>query len=228
LLGERVLIGHGGSLPGYKNHFLLDPEAGAGVVVLTNREDADAHGLALRVMAALHGAVLPATAAGMLPEGLFVAEDAPYWIETEHGNVTFLGAQTALQRGEDSWAVSDSAHMPIRLRPMPGGIEGEIGHRSYRFRPAPGGAAGAWDGEWTLPRHNARLTITTEGGTSRLAAGAGPAHAVLDLQPIAPDLALVANAGSGGPWHQRACLHVAGSTLRLITNRSRVLRFGRG
>jgi CubicO group peptidase (beta-lactamase class C family) len=59
-LGARGLIGHGGSLPGFKNHFLLDREAGAGVVVLTNREDADAHDIALRIMAALDGASLPA------------------------------------------------------------------------------------------------------------------------------------------------------------------------
>ena len=44
-------IGHGGSLPGFKNHFLLAPEQGAGVIVVSNREDTDAHGIALRVMA---------------------------------------------------------------------------------------------------------------------------------------------------------------------------------
>ncbi len=228
VLGDRVLIGHGGSLPGFKNHFLLDPEGGAGVVVVTNREDADAHGLALRVMAALHGRSLPEPAAGMLPEGLFVADDAPAWIETQGGTVTFLGAQSALLRGDDGWAETDSAHMPIRLRPMPGGIEGEIGHRAYRFRPAPGGVAGAWDGIWVLPRHNARFAIATEGGVSRLSIGVGPAQVLLELEPIAPDLALTSNNGTGGPWKQRACLQIAGDELRLITNRSRVLRFSRG
>ena len=74
-VGGRVLIGHGGSLPGYKNHFLIDAESGAGIVVVSNREDTDAHALAVRVMAALHGATLPESAVGLLPDGVFIAED---------------------------------------------------------------------------------------------------------------------------------------------------------
>ncbi|MFC7554373.1 serine hydrolase domain-containing protein [Pseudoroseomonas wenyumeiae] len=38
-LGNEELLGHGGSLPGYRNHFLLAPQRGLGVVVLTNREE---------------------------------------------------------------------------------------------------------------------------------------------------------------------------------------------
>lgn len=226
-LGERVLIGHGGSLPGYKNHFLLDPAARAGVVVVSNREDTEAHGLALRVMAALHGEDLPAPALGMLPEGMFVAEDAPVWIAAAGGTVTFLGAQQALYRGADGWAESFSAHMPMRLRAVPGGIEGEIGHRAYRFRPAPGGEAGAWDGVWTDAAHHARLDVTTAGGVSLLGVGTGPARASLALQPISAEIALVTNGAAGGPWKQRVALVREGEALRLITNRSRVLRLAR-
>ena len=95
--GGRALVGHGGSLPGYKNHFLLDPEARAGVVVLTNREDADAHDIALRVMAALHDAALPAPApADALPEGIFAADTGPFWLRIAGNRATFLGAEEAL------------------------------------------------------------------------------------------------------------------------------------
>ena len=57
-LPGEIAVGHGGSLPGYKSHFLLLPDRGAGVVVVSNREDTDAHAIALQVMAALTGAEL--------------------------------------------------------------------------------------------------------------------------------------------------------------------------
>jgi CubicO group peptidase (beta-lactamase class C family) len=222
-IGDRILIGHGGSLPGYKNNFLLDPESSAGVVVVSNREDTDAHGLALRVMAALHGADLPGSAAGMLPEGLFVAEDAPYWIEAKAGNVTFLGAQTTLHRGEDGWAESGSAHMPIRLRPTAGGIEGEIGHRAYRFAPAKGGTTKALDGLWSASTHHATLEIS-EGN---FAIGTGPTRTASTLTPLTDTLALVTRGGPESPSSTRMALALEGNSLRLITNRARVLRFSR-
>ena len=52
-LGNRRLVGHGGSLLGYKTYFLLDPEQGVGAAVVSNREDTVSHGLALKLMAAL-------------------------------------------------------------------------------------------------------------------------------------------------------------------------------
>ncbi len=222
-MGERQLIGHGGSLPGYKNHFLLDPAASAGVVVVSNREDTDAHGLALRVMAALHGAELPDPAVGMLPDGLFVAADAPYWIETRGGGVTFLGAQTALHRGADGWAASGSAHMPVRLRPASGGIEGEIGHRAYRFSPAPGGTTDSFSGIWAAPAHHATLEIAD----GRFAIGTGPTRSVDTLMPLSDTLALVTRGGAESPSSTRMLLAREGNALRLITNRARVLRLTR-
>src|SRR6202034_1488446 len=42
LLPDEIAIGHGGSLPGYKNEFILLPEHKAGVAVLSNREDTNA------------------------------------------------------------------------------------------------------------------------------------------------------------------------------------------
>jgi CubicO group peptidase (beta-lactamase class C family) len=222
-LGGRGFVGHGGSLPGYKNHFLLDRDAGAGVVVLTNREDTDPHRAALRVMAALHDLPLPKPARDTLPEGLFAAPGEPAWIRHERGTLTFLGAQDTLEDGGNGWAVADSAHMPIRLRRDGEAITGEIGHVERRFLPVPADAAlgRGWDGEWVCPAHDARFSIAD--GTLRM--GAGPLHRALPLQPLGHGRALTDK--TEGPWRQRACLALHGDTIRLVTNRSRILRFSR-
>jgi len=225
-LGDHVVVGHGGSLPGYKNHFLIAPALGAGVVVLCNREDVDAHGLCLNVMSALTGTPEPAPVQDGLPEGRFIAEDAPVWIEHKEGTLTYLGAQDTLF-GDATGVYGRSVHMPIRLRAEAGAIVGEIGHAPRRFRPATGaGVRAEWAGEWVCPRHNGRFAITVDGSAGRLAVGAGPMRAELDLLPIASDMALVERAGDG-PWKQRACLHFTADGVRLVTNRSRVLRFTR-
>jgi len=56
-----------------------------------------------------------------------------------------------------------------------------------------------------------------------LTSGAGPMRRELDLLPIASDMALVER--QDGPWKQRALLHFTQAGVRLIVNRSRVLRF---
>ena len=67
--------------------------------------------------------------------------------------------------------------------------------------------------------------IAVAGGVATLTAGSGPMRRDLALQPIAPDMALVERAD--GPWKQRALLHFADGGVRLIVNRSRVLRYGK-
>ncbi len=62
-LGERSFVGHGGSHPGYKTYFLLDPESRSGFVVVSNREDTNGNKIALESMAALTGLPLPTPAA---------------------------------------------------------------------------------------------------------------------------------------------------------------------
>ncbi len=222
-LGERRLVGHGGSLPGFKNHFLLDRDAGAGVIVLTNREDVDAHGIALAVMAALHHETLPEPAPELLPDGLFVSPDGEAWIRHERGTLTFLGAQETLYADEDGWAVSRSAHLPVRLRAAGDAITGEVGHARRRFVPVAANAAlgSLWDGDWVCPRHHGRFAI----GGGRLMIGAGPLHRELPLQPLGEDLAMTDR--TDGPWRQRALLVRERDGIRLITNRSRILRFTR-
>ncbi len=226
-----LAVGHGGSLPGYKNHFLLAPETGAGVVVLSNREDTDAHHIAMRVMAALAGTTLPDAAADALPAGRFVADDGPFWLEHQAGSITYLGATEAIYPGPFALAdsvIGHSAHLPITLRPTEGAIIGEIGHAARRFHPVPPDLAAqpAWAGTWVNTLQNARLAITITDGVARLTAGTGPQLATTDLTPLSATLALTER-GDGGPWKQRICLEFHEDHLRLVTNRSRILIFQR-
>jgi len=222
-LGDHELIGHGGSLPGYKNHFLIAPKLGVGVVLLANREEIDPMALCLRVLSALTGTPEPAPAPDLLPDGIFIAEDAPVWVEHKAGVLSYLDAQGTLFRdGAD--AVSRAVEMPIRLRRDGDGMAGEIGLVKRRFQRAPGGTAqGAWAGEYVCAGQNARFAIAVTGGEATLTVGAGPMRRDLALQPIAPDMALLERAD--GPWKQRALLHFADGGVRLIVNRSRVLRY---
>ena len=49
----------------------------------------------------------------------------------------------------------------------------------------------------------------------------------MKLTPLAADRALM-EGDPDGPWRQRVCLQFAGDEVRLVTNRSRILRFRRG
>ena len=140
--GGRALVGHNGSLPGYKNHFLLDPEAREGVVVLTNREDTDAHDIALRVMAALHDAALPAAVPPMrCPRGVY----AP--IPGRSGCASPAGARNFWARRRRCMRRPTAGLRRARPRGRcgcgwrDGAIEAEIGHAARRFRAVPADAA---------------------------------------------------------------------------------------
>jgi CubicO group peptidase (beta-lactamase class C family) len=226
-LGARVLVGHGGSLPGFKNHFLLDPEARAGVVVVSNREDTDAAGAALRVMAALHGIALPSPARGVLPQGLYAMPGTPFWLEHAGGVVTWLGAQESVYPDGEGGVVGRSAHLPLRLRVEGGAIVGEVGLVGRRFVPVPGGIApeAGWAGAWVCAAQHAAFEVAVAEGEARLIVGAGPLLAELALHPIGEGRALAER--TEGPWTQRACLQFGRDEVRLVTNRSRVLRFVR-
>ena len=229
LLPGEIAIGHGGSLPGYKNEFILLPEHRAGVVVLSNREDTDAAGIAAEVLAALTGATLPPSAADLLPNGLFVADAGPFWIEHDAGKLTCLGAMADLFAAEDGWAVGASAHYPIRLRVDAGAIEGEIGHVARRFHiVAPDATlSAAWEGAWHCAAHDARFAIVRDGDAWCMISGTGSLHASRRLLALDAHRALTSR--TDGPWRQRACLSLEpdGNTIRLVSHRSRMLRFGR-
>jgi hypothetical protein len=199
----------------------------AGVVVVSNREDTDAAGLALRVMAALHGTALPEPARGVLPEGLYAMPDTPFWMEHAAGVVTYLGAQEKVYADGGEWVAGRSAHLPVRLAVEGGAIAGEIGHAARRFVPVPAGIAAepGWAGAWVCPTQNARFDVAVADGEAMLTLGAGPLLSTLTLRPIGGGRALAER--QEGPWGQRACLQFGPDEVRLVTNRSRVLRFVR-
>lgn len=226
-LPGEIAIGHGGSLPGYKNHFLMLPERQAGVVVVSNREDTDAHGIALQVLAALTGSVLAEPAQAELPDGLFVADKGPFWIEHAGGELTFLGATDRLFRNEDGTVAGRSAHLPIRLRHAAGEITGTIGHVARTFAPVEQDVAlsRSWLGDWVCEEHGALCNIERVDGDTNVTIGIGPLRATLPLTPLDSHRALTDR--REGPWRQRTCLWLnpRAHTLRLVTNRSRVLLF---
>lgn len=227
VLGQHLLVGHGGSLPGFRSYFLLDPETHAGVVVVCNREDVEASTLALRVMAALHGVTLAEPARGVLPSGLYAMPGTPFWMEHAAGSVTWLDASDTVYPDGKGGVVNRSAHMPISLRMEGGAIVGEIGHVARRFLPVASGIAAdaAWEGEWVCPAQNARFSVTVQNATARLVSGAGPLFTELPLRPLGEGRALVERCE--GPWSHRICLAFAGDEVRLVSNRSRALRFTR-
>ncbi|MCB4822086.1 serine hydrolase domain-containing protein [Roseicella aerolata] len=227
--GER-LVGHGGHLPGFKNHVLLAPARGLGVVLLSNREETEPYLPALRIMAALLGLAPPRPAAPLLPEGLFIEADGPAWLEHRDGAVTFLGARDLLMAGEaPGEVVALSPYLPMRLRREGAGIAGEIGHAARRFRPVPPDArlSPGLAGFWRAPAQGAELAIEIAAdGSGSAAFGAGPLHRRVPLTPLGDGRALLAVGAP--PWTSRACAWLrAPDRLRLLTARSRVLEFQR-
>lgn len=229
-MSDRRWIGHGGHLPGCKNHFLLDAEAGVGVLVLSNREDTDPLLPAMRVMAALQGLDLPAPALGLLPEGLFVEEDGPAWIEHRAGKLTFLGATEVLFVGSDGrTAVSLSPYLPMELQAEAGGIRGRIGHAARSFRPVTAGPHDSTPllGLWRSARPALEMRI--EAGAEGLAVAAmgnGPLHRRETLTLLDARRALMPIGAALWPGRASLLLEAPGR-LRLCTNRSRVIRLDR-
>jgi len=206
----------------------MAPEHNVGVVVLSNREDSDAHAMALQVLAALFDIALPAPAPDLIPQGRFVADDGPIWIEHHSGRLSYFGTEETLYAGEDGCAETHSAHLPMRLKGSGDVIAGEIGHAARRFhrvRPALA-VPTSWAGRWILPAQHAELEIEVAGGEARLGIGVGPLHEVLELRPLARDRAFLERTGDG-PATRRACLQFSGDELLLASTRSRVLRLRR-
>jgi CubicO group peptidase (beta-lactamase class C family) len=228
-LGAHLLVGHGGSLPGFRSYFLLDPETRAGVVVVCNREDAEPSALALKLFAALYGETLAEPARGVLPRGLFAMPGTPFWIEHQAGSLTWLGASDTLYPDGEGGVVNRSAHMPVRLRFEDGAIVGEISHVARRFVAVPGdlAAAPAWAGDWICPAQNARFSVVVAHGAARLITGAGPLRREIPLHPIGEGRALV-QLDRDGPSSLRLCLAFSRDEVRLVSNRARGLRFSRG
>jgi CubicO group peptidase (beta-lactamase class C family) len=225
----QACFGHGGSLPGFKDHFLLAPGQGAGVAVVSNREDTDALGITLAVMAAGLGATLPPPAEGVLPDGLFAdATGGPFWIESSAGRVSFLGAEERLFREGERIAVTRSPYMSMRLAREGERIVGDVNMVERRFAPVPAGIAAdpAWAGEWHAPGTGASLRVEIDGSGEAVAGlGIGPGAQKMPLRPIAGGRAI--GDARDGPWRRRPCFVFRGDRVRIVSNRSRVLDYVR-
>jgi CubicO group peptidase (beta-lactamase class C family) len=228
-IGPHRWIGHGGHLPGHRSHVLADVASGTGVVVLSNREDTDAHAIALQVMATLHGAsaALSPPATDRLPDGLFVTASGDAWLEHRAGQVVYLGATETVYAGDaPEVAVSRSPYLPLRLRADGDGISGETGLRARRFARVAAGVRldPALDGAWLAVEGGALLEIDVARGVARL----GLAGARLEVvpTPLGPGLALLPVGAQ--PWTQRAMIRrVDDAHLTLATNRSRNVTYRR-
>lgn len=226
-LGQEC-FGHGGSLPGYKDHFLLAPDAGIGVAVLSNREETDSLGLALAVMAAWLGVSLPPPAPEILPEGLFAdATGGPFWVEHRAGVVSFLGADEKLFADASGHAVTRSPYMTMRLGRDGARIVGDINMAERRFAPVPAGlpADPAWAGPWLDRAHGGVIQVEVSEGGASLTLGTAPAAHAMPLTPLGTGRAL--GDLQDGPWRRRPCFVFTGDTLRVVTNRARVLEYAR-
>jgi hypothetical protein len=222
-LGNTGLVGHGGSLPGIKTHILMAPALGCGVALIANREDLDPLAAAMRVMAAMTGEALPEPAS--LPSGLYAEEVGGAWAELDGTALSFMGATEPLFGAGDG-VRTRPAYLQAALRlGADGAIEGRIGgvqRRLLRVR-----ADTALDprlvGTWRDAGFGAELEVTANGAV-RL-----PGSAPADTSPLRslPDGRALADRHHG-PWRQRPLLALdQDGTLRLMSHRSRVLRFHR-
>jgi hypothetical protein len=81
----------------------------------------------------------------------------------------------------------------------------------------------SWTGEWRNDAFGSVFSISTDG--TALTMGAGPLRAETPLTPLGAGRALLRRAD--GPWAQRPCVVFRNGSARIVTNRCRVLEFGR-
>lgn len=221
MLGHRSLIGHGGSHPGYKSYFLLDPVRKAGFAVVSNREDTNGYKIAIESMAALIGEALPRPSS-TLRDGIYVTESGPWWIKVAGSTVTYLDADETVYEDDESWVSSRSASSPMRLMMEGDVIIGEVGHAQRRLLPVrehqvPASLSGVWDSS-----EGARLEI--EGGN--VVMGVGPVRQRMPLRALGAGRYLFTL--TDGPWIKRVCLHLLGEDrLELVLARARMIEYRR-
>lgn len=223
-MGNLELVGHGGSHAGYKSYFLLDPQQNAGLALVANREDVASFETALAVMAALQDQTLPERGHDLTP-GLYVAEEGSDWLEVNASGITWLGAAENLYRGEQPGeAVSLSSTFPVRLKQEDGTIHGEIGLAARRFVPVEPESAtlSAIQGRWTVPEMRSELVIEGE----NMVMGIGPAAITANLASLGKGRLLAT--AQDGPWQKRFAVQIEGDSLKLLLNRSRIVRYWRG
>jgi len=222
-LGGTRLLAHSGSLPGYRNHLLIAPEHGVGVVLLLNRDE-DPLLPALRVMAALLGEPPPEPAPD-LPAGLYAAADGPAWAEVHPGAIEFMGArETLLSSGSRFRSIPSTLEMDLSV--SVGAIEGTIGGVARQLHRVPEGLAldPALAGMWREEVFGAELTISGDGAARWPWMGSLGREVALTPLPGRRALADLRHL----MWRHRPCLWLdAEGSLRMASHRARVLRFRR-
>jgi CubicO group peptidase (beta-lactamase class C family) len=234
-LGDRVMVGHGGSLPGYRNHVLVDPATGRGALVTSNREETQAQALAVALLAAASGIDAGRRAPASVPAGLFVDPQTGDTLELAHGaagpSAAFLGAEERLYVGAGGAWESDAPHLPIRIQPVDAGaaqIEAAIGGAPARlWRRADGVAEAARAGRYRCAALDATHEVAMRGDDLAISWGGGPVPAA--WQALRPGIAgsYAAATPANGPWRQRPALRFDGTGFVLSGNRSRRWRFER-
>lgn len=222
ILGKRSLVGHGGSHPGYKSYFLLDPIQKTGFVVVSNREDTNSYKFALESMAALTDEALPHPSTA-LRDGIYVTESGPWWIKVAGSTVTYLDADETVYEDDGSWVSSRSASSPMRLMMRGESIVGEIGHAERRFLPVEEQAAllPSLSGVW-----NSSEGASFEIVDGSVIMGVGPVRHRMPLQALGSGRFLFTL--KDGPWTKRVCLNLlSADRLELVLARARMIEYRR-
>ena len=218
------LVTHGGSLPGYRNHLLMLPRQGAGVVVLTNREE-DVLPAGLALIAALTGAPGPEPAQD-LPAGLYAAQEGPFWAELGSDYLGFMGGHERLYAdGSGGWRALP-AYTDVAVRIDREIIEGRIGGAARRLLRVPEGLDldPALVGRWRERSFGSEIVVEADGLARFPLAGVLAATTRLTSLPGRRALADFVH----GPWRHRPCLVLQDDgTLRLASARARVLHYDR-
>lgn len=220
-LGGRRFVGHGGSHPGYKTYFLLDPDHKTGIVVVSNREDTNGFKIAQETMASLTGLPLPRPTSG-LPDGLYATETGPWWLEINGCTCTFIDADDTLYDDGNGWASSLSASSPMRLRLDGSALIGEAGHAPRRFLPVGKHKVDPLlSGRW-CSSEGAEFEIVN----GALSMGTGPVRNTMPLTALGNGRYLFTLLD--GPWSKRVCLHVLEKDrVELVSSRARMIEYRR-
>lgn len=221
-LGNRRFVGHGGSHPGYKSYFLLDPAEKTGFVVVSNREDTNGYKIALNAMAALTGEALPRTDCS-IPDGLFASTTGACWLEMSNGVANYLDSEDTLYDDGDGWFSSRSASSPIYIRWTGAALEGQIGHAERRLVPVAVRPAGTeLDGRWEANLYGAHLDVRN----GHVIMGIGPTRQFMPLEDLGNGRCLFTL--HDGPWKKRICLHrLNDDRFELVLSRSRMIEYTR-
>ena len=222
VLGDRVLVGHGGSHPGYKAYIMMDRPSGTGVVFLSNRDDVDSRGTASRVMAALLGLPLPSPANDRVPDGLYVADKGPFWLDVVDGTATWMDDACALYEEGEKAVSTRSATSELTLEWNGEALNGTIGYVERSLSPAASEPdACQLDGLW---RSDEGAFLEIAGGVITM--GAGPIRASMPLRSLGAGRFLFTLKDS--LWTKRVCLNILGQDrLELALSRARMIEYRR-